>query len=59
MADDLHFSGYENWVENEGLPVYSGWGIHPPDLELAPWDRKGSTPRSSIWKPWATIATTS
>ncbi len=41
MADDLHFSGYENWVENEGLPVYTGWGIHPPDLELAPWDRKG------------------
>ena len=41
MADDLHFSGYENWVGNEGLPVYTGWGIHPPDLELAPWDRKG------------------
>ena len=41
MAEDLHFSAYDAWVEKEGLPVYTGWGIHPPDLELAPWDRKG------------------
>ncbi|PZC48716.1 MAG: Mannose-6-phosphate isomerase, cupin superfamily [Chloroflexi bacterium] len=42
MAEDLHYSGYESWVEKEGLPVYGGWGIHPPDLQLAPWDRMGA-----------------
>ena len=35
MVVDLHHSAYDTWVENAGLPVYDGWGIHPPDLKLA------------------------
>ena len=41
MAVDLHHSAYDAWVASAGLPVYEGWGIHPPDLKLAPWDLKG------------------
>ncbi|PZC48719.1 MAG: Gentisate 1,2-dioxygenase [Chloroflexi bacterium] len=42
MAVDLHFSAYEQWVENEGIPVAKGWSVNPVELQVAPWERKGA-----------------
>ena len=36
-------TGYEQWVETEGVPTHRGFGITDPDkLELATWKRLGA-----------------
>ena len=42
MALDLHFSAYEQWVEDEGIPVATGWSVEPAKIEVGTWRRKGA-----------------
>ncbi len=42
MAVDLHFSAYEQWVEDEGIPVATGWSVEPAEVEVGTWRRKSA-----------------